>query len=69
MRLIDADELRVDYIVPRTSTGTTCEEYVSLKQIMYAPRLNQAIDITDECIEKIADAVIRKMQLNGDDGK
>lgn len=36
-RYIDADALKPDYIVASTSTGTDCDRYVSLKQIMNAP--------------------------------
>ena len=37
MRLIDADALKVDYIVGSTTTNTECYRYVSLKQIVNAP--------------------------------
>lgn len=37
MRPIDADELKVDYIVPSTSTNTYCYQYVSKEQIDNAP--------------------------------
>lgn len=33
MRLIDADELKVDYIVPSTTTNTSCYQYISKEQI------------------------------------
>lgn len=41
MRLIDADALTADYIVPSTSTGTGNREYVSLWQILNAPTIEQ----------------------------
>lgn len=41
MRLIDADALKVDYIVPSTTTGTTSYEYVSLFQILNAPTIEE----------------------------
>lgn len=37
MRLIDADALKVDWIVGSTSTNTECYRYVSLEQIMNTP--------------------------------
>lgn len=40
MRLIDADELKVDYIVPSTSTNTSCYRYVSKEQIDNAPTID-----------------------------
>lgn len=39
MRLIDADAIKVDYIVPSTSTGTISTQYVSLCQILNAPTI------------------------------
>ena len=36
-RYIDANALKVDYIVPSTSTGTVSTQYVSLFQILNAP--------------------------------
>ena len=36
-RYIDTDELKVDYFVPSTSTGTVNTQYVSLFQILNAP--------------------------------
>lgn len=41
MRLIDADKLKVDYIVPSTSTNTSCYQYVSKEQIDNAPTIDQ----------------------------
>lgn len=40
MRLIDADELKVDYIVPSTTTNTSCYQYVSKEQIDNAPTVD-----------------------------
>lgn len=46
MRLIDADALTVDYIVPSASTGTTNTRYVSLYQIINAPTV-QPMDVQE----------------------
>ena len=40
MRLIDADALKVDYIVPSTTTNTACYPYVSYFQIKDAPTVD-----------------------------
>lgn len=39
MRLIDADALKIDYIVPSTTTGTPCYLYISKEQIDCAPTI------------------------------
>ena len=39
MRLIDADDLHVDYLFPSTTTMTKCYEYVSKAQINNAPTI------------------------------
>lgn len=40
MRPIDADDLKVDYIVPSTTTNTSCYQYVSKEQIDNAPTVD-----------------------------
>lgn len=40
MRPIDADELKVDYIVASTTTNTSCYQYVSKEQIDNAPTID-----------------------------
>lgn len=44
MRLIDADALHVDYIVPTTTTGTACWGYVSMQQINSAPTIEAVLE-------------------------
>ena len=41
MRLIDANTLQTDYIVPSTSTGTVNREFVSMEQILNAPTIEE----------------------------
>ena len=47
-RYIDADALKVDYIVPSSSTGTVSRQYVSLFQILNAP----TADVSDTNVGK-----------------
>ena len=40
MRIIDADNLEIDYIVASTTTNTECYRYVSKEQIDNAPTVD-----------------------------
>ena len=53
-RYIDANALKVDYIVPSTSTGTVNTQYVSLFQILNAPTADvQKVVLCRDCVHGI----------------
>ena len=40
MRLVDANELKVDYIIASTATNTQCYRYISEEQVENAPTID-----------------------------
>ena len=49
MRLVNVDELKVDYIIASTTTNTPCYRYISEEQVKNAPTVKA---ITVEWIKK-----------------